>query len=255
MKISVVSSCIVLALALCSCSTSGLKISYTSDADHVTESRSLSGFEKIHINGSPTVYFTQADSFSVRVKGPKDKLENIITEVEGSTLTVRNKGKIGLVNVSLGGDHCSVYVTSPDIVAVSVSGSGDFYCDGSVDTDAIDMRVTGSGNIEFSDIICDRCDALVVGSGDLDIRHLDTRQTTGTVVGSGDLKIKQINSADTNLEVRGSGDIEVDFLSGCGAVKAEVLGSGDITLRGQVRKLNIQKRGSGDVDASSLTVE
>ena len=253
MKKFVLSSCLVLALMLSSCVN--LSYSTPSDADLVTQSRSLRGFEKVHVNGSPTVCFAQADSFSVHVKGPEDKLGNIITEVEGSTLTVRNKGKVGLINLSFGGDRCTVYVTSPDLVGVSVSGSGDFLSDGRLDTDELDVRVTGSGNIEFSDIICDRCDAMVVGSGDVEIKHLDTRQTTGTVVGSGDLKIRQINSANTDLEVRGSGDIEVDFLSGCGAVKAEVLGSGDITLKGQVRKFNMQKRGSGDVNTSNLRVE
>lgn len=253
MKKFVLPSCLMLALMLSSCAN--LSYSNLDDADMVTQSRPLRGFERVHVNGSPTVYFTQADSFSVRVKGPEDKLGNIITEVNGSTLTVRNKGKVGLINISAGGNHCTVYVTSPDLVGVSVSGSGDFLCDGHVDTDELDVRVTGSGNIEFSDVICDRCNAQVVGSGDLEIMHLDTRQTSGTVVGSGDLKIKQVNSANTDLEVRGSGDIKVDFLSGCGAVKAEILGSGDITLKGKVRKFNMKKRGSGDIDTDDLRVE
>lgn len=251
------SSCLVLALALCSCSTNGLHISYTpdDDADFVSQSRSLSGFERVHVNGSPTVYFAQADSFSVRVKGPEDKIQNIITEVDGSTLIVRNKGKVGLINMSFDMGKCSVYVTSPDLVGVSVSGSGDFFSRDNVDTDEIDLRVTGSGNIEFSRLICDRCEASVVGSGDLDIKHLDTRETSGTVVGSGDINIKQINSLKTNLQVRGSGDIEVEFQSGCGSVDAEVLGSGDITLKGEVKNFHMNKRGSGDVDTSRLVVK
>ena len=43
-------------------------VTYATDADIVSQSRSLSGFDKVEINGSPTVYYAQTDSFSVRVR-------------------------------------------------------------------------------------------------------------------------------------------------------------------------------------------
>ena len=83
----------VVALTLISCSTcsdSGFKFSYTSSDDLETSTRAIRGFEKIEVIGSPTVFYTQADTFSVRVKGPKDLVANIITEVNGNTLSIRN---------------------------------------------------------------------------------------------------------------------------------------------------------------------
>lgn len=246
--------CLSVLLALCSCTTSGLKVSY-SDSDAVTQSRSLNGFEKITVLGSPTVYYTQADSFSVSVKGPSDYVDNILTDVDDGTLTIRNKGKVGMVNVGFIGDrHLSVFVTSPDLVGVCVSGSGDLISRSKVDTDVMDIQLRGSGDIEISDLICDRCNVELVGSGDLDIDHLDTREVTATLVGSGDIDINQANVVNTRLWLRGSGDIEVNFLGGCSSVDAELLGSGDITLKGQVKNVSKQKRGSGDIDTSKLRV-
>ena len=237
------------------CGTSGLHVSYSSDSETEVSTRDIRGFEKVDVIGSPTVYYTQADSFFVRVKGPKDLVSNIITEVEGNTLSIRNKGKIGVFNVNLGGDKgLAVYVSTPDLVGVNVFGSGDFISEGRVDTDVIDIQLKGSGDVLFKDLICDRCNADLVGSGDLDIKHLDTRSTSATVIGSGDLDIRQMNAVNTDLTLRGSGDINIEFISGCGSVNAELRGSGDITLKGRVKNMNQQKSGSGDIDTSRLRI-
>ena len=92
-----------------------------SDSKRITQQRLLRGFERIDIYGSPTVYYTQADSFSVRLEGPENILSEVLTEVEGNVLSVRNKGKIGIVNISVGsvGD-VNVYVSSPDLIGVTL---------------------------------------------------------------------------------------------------------------------------------------
>ena len=249
--------CAVVAMALCSCSTSGLKVNFTSDNSTLeTQTRNISGFERVDVIGSPTVYYLQSDSFSVRVKGPNaEYINNILTEVDNGTLRIRNKNKIGFGNISSRGDKgVTVYVSSPDLIGVTLNGSGDFISERRVDTDVLNISLKGSGDVRFTDVVCDRCDAELVGSGDLDIEHLDTRETSATLIGSGDLDIRQINSARTQLQLRGSGDIDIEFISGCGAVDAELLGSGDITLKGQVRSLDMRKRGSGDINSNDLKV-
>lgn len=244
-----------LVLASCSCSHSVRDMGVKLSGEKASEYRNLRGFEKIEVNGSPTVYYDQVDSFSVLVKGPKELVENIITELDGRTLSIRNRGKIGMFNVSFGrGDDLAVYVCGPDLTGVSLRGSGDFLSRYSVDTDVIDIQLKGSGNIEFNSIICDRCNAEVVGSGDLDIKLLDAQYTDASLTGSGDIDIRQKNVVATRLAVRGSGDIDVNFLESCGSVDAELAGSGDITLKGQVTNLNKSKRGSGDINTGSLRI-
>ena len=41
------------------------------DSNNITQVRKLKGFERIEIYGSPTVFYTQTDSFSVRLDGPE----------------------------------------------------------------------------------------------------------------------------------------------------------------------------------------
>ena len=79
----------------------------------VSEKRNLSGFEAIEISGSPKVVYTQGKSFSVRVEGERESVDDIETTVSGKTLQVRNKGKYGIFNITFGDSrHAVVYVKS-----------------------------------------------------------------------------------------------------------------------------------------------
>lgn len=249
--------CLVSALLLasCGCNRDNLTWSLSDAGPQVTQQRSLRGFETVEVMGSPTVYYQQADSFSVKVKGPKELVDNIITEVSSGTLTIRNRGKMGMFNVKFNADNrLAVYVTSPDLVSVRLHGSGDFISERPVDTDVMTISLKGSGDIRFERLICDRCNLEVVGSGDAGIRYLDSRATDVALTGSGDVDLHQVNAATTRISLRGSGDVDVAFGPGCGVVDVELKGSGDISLSGTVRSLNKLKHGSGDIDTDRLRV-
>ena len=221
----------------------------------VTEVRPLKGFEEIEISGSPRVCYTQADSFSVRVKGAKASVENILTDVNDKILTIRNRGKISLVNISFDDDDLTVYVSSPDLTAIRLNGSGDFESEGKIDTDRMDIVLRGSGDIDVKNLICDRCEVELIGSGDIDVSHLDAVEASASLVGSGDLNLGLMRVKNTWLSLKGSGDIDADFKEDCGTVECELRGSGDITLKGSVRHFDSQKSGSGDIHTDGLIVK
>lgn len=223
--------------------------------DQVVEWRHLRNFERVEIAGSPTVVYTQADTFGVRVEGPENLIPRILTDTDDGTLYVRNKGKMGFINLTMGdqGD-VTVYVSSPDLVSVLVSGSGDFISRKKVDTDTMEIVLRGSGDIVFDDLICDANTTELVGSGDIRINHLDARSSTAVLVGSGDINIAQANVLDTDLSLRGSGDIVVNFLEGCKSAEVQLNGSGDITLKGTLTHYDGHKNGSGDIHTSNLRI-
>lgn len=228
---------------------------FNKDSKQVSEVRNLKGFEEIEINGSPTVYYSQADSFSVIVTGPSESVNAIMTEVVNGALTIKNRGKVGIFNVVLDGDdNAIVYVTSPDLVNVRLNGSGDFVGKNQVDTDEIGITLRGSGDISFDNIICDKCQIDLVGSGDVRMGRLDTKDLSATLIGSGDIELHEWNVQTTDLHLKGSGDIDANLEQGCKNVSCELHGSGDITLTGSVDHYSIQKSGSGDIDVDDLEI-
>ncbi|MBQ6917647.1 MAG: DUF2807 domain-containing protein, partial [Prevotella sp.] len=82
----------------------------------------------------------------------------------------------------------------------------------------------------------------------------DTRETDVTLIGSGDINLRQQNAASTRITLRGSGEVKVEFAKGCGSVDAQLMGSGDIDLRGTVQSMSKHKSGSGDIDTDNLKV-
>ena len=224
-------------------------------AKNVVEWRNLNGFEKIEISGSPTVYYNQTDSFSVKVKGPESLVENIITERNGKTLVIRNKGKFGMFNVQLGENgELAIYVTSPDLTSICLNGSGDFISRQRIDTDDMDVTLRGSGDIQVNNLICDRCHVELIGSGDIDLTSVEAQEASAVLIGSGDIDLCLRNVNDTRLSLKGSGDITAEFSKYCGSVDCDLRGSGDITLEGKVKRFSQYKSGSGDIDVDKLYI-
>lgn len=225
-----------------------------SDKPIKSEKRQTPAFERIRLLGSPTVYYAQADSVSLRVEAPEDLLEFVETEVRNGELTVKMRDAakdVIRLRKLIPGDDVSVFVTSPDLIDVRLTGSGDFKCDGHLDTDNLNVELRGSGDIDFSDIICDYIKTTLVGSGDIEIKHVIAGRSDMELVGSGDLHIRHDRVGETNIMLKGSGDIEADFQN-CGNVVGELRGSGDIQLSGRVRSLQKTAFGSGEFDTKRL---
>ena len=204
------------------------------ETSQASETRELSGFERIELQGSLDVKYQQADSFSVEVCAPEKYLDKVETIVEGNRLVLRMKGDGKFINFGVSdGDGVKVYVTSPDLIGVTLRGSGDFECVHLVDTDNLDITLNGSGDIKFADVICDRVNVSLVGSGDVDMREVKTLWAGVSVVGSGDVKMRFENS---------------------GKVEANITGSGDITLKGTVSNYQYNVRGSGDMHTEELKI-
>lgn len=221
--------------------------------DKVQENRSLSGFERIEQLGSLDVKYQQADSFSVQVSAPERVIKYVKTWVEDNKLIVCMEGK----NINIGlndGSHVTVYVTSPDFLGIELKGSGGFECKKPLDTDRLDVRLKGSGDIDFQDIICDHVNVSLEGSGDIELKKVVAQQSDIELVGSGDMKIHQQKVRQTKVNLKGSGRVELDSKDG-GLVDTRLAGSGDIRLTGDIASHTTYKVGSGEVETKHLNIK
>ena len=178
----------VLALVmLASCSCRGFNASWHKSEAHGEQTRKITGFERIALQGSLDVKYKQADSFMVKVSAPVEVINDVETRVEGNVLKIRMKDEGKFLRFRLSdSDDVTVYVSSPDFLGVTLQGSGDFLCQGLLDTDNLDIEVQGSGDIEFDKIICDKVDVSVLGSGDVELKRVKALQSKNEVVGSGE---------------------------------------------------------------------
>ncbi len=253
-RISLVLLAAVLLGSVCASCHSSMEIK--GDSHKVTQTRNVKYFSQVELYSSANVIFTQGDSTTLRIVGAKDLADNLLVEQNGEKISIKVKpGTSNLVRGIFGAgrfDELTVFVTSPDLTAVSVNGSGGFYVKGNIDTDRLTVSLKGSGDISFNNVVCDAADMEVRGSGDAVVKNITARDVNLNVYGSGDLNANIFAADNTNMAVYGSGDISVKF-NGCGNATAAVKGSGDITLSGTLTTLsNQQVSGSGDIHTGSL---
>ena len=117
-----------------------------------------------------------------------------------------------------------VYITTPHIEEVSLSGSGNIITKG---------KFTGSNKLKVG----------LAGSGDADL-EVNTPTVTASIAGSGNIKLTG-ETQDATVSIAGSGNFNGEDLKAENA-KASIAGSGDAKLFADVT-LNVRIAGSGSV--------
>ncbi len=199
--------------------------------NYVTKQIKVSDFNQIAVSGSLDVTYTQQSG------KPKVEIYTSDNIVDLLDIYVKN-GKLNLgfkKNVKVSYNKLEIRVTSEDLNAVNVAGSGDFKFTNGLKTDQLKMNVAGSGDITASNIQC-------------------SQEFTANVAGSGDIECKQLKAADMDISVAGSGDLKIENALVTSA-NASVAGSGTVKISGNADKANYSVAGSGDLYANDFKVQ
>ena len=132
--------------------------------DTVKETRHIVGFDRIDITSVATVYFTQADTFSFSIEGPKEYVERTTTQVENGLLTVGFTK--GLKNID---GNIIIRISAPDLTDIHFQGVGSFNCTSSLHLDRVRLELEGVGKLNIEDLHCRQADIRVEGVGSADI--------------------------------------------------------------------------------------
>jgi hypothetical protein len=132
---------------------------------------------------------------------------------------------------------------APELI---VDGSGEINMF-SIAGGRVEMRVGGAGDIKAETVNVDDLEAVVAGSGGIFIRSLQAARGELVITGSGDLLVTEKSYVqELEVSVVGSGDAELAQL-GSRRAEINVVGSGDIDIGEVAEKLNASVLGSGDV--------
>lgn len=220
---------LVSVVTLCSCGN----YSKTFNSTEITSVRHVRPFTAIKIKGACDVFFAQSDTFGAKVVGPESRVNAIKTSFSGNTLVVSVEKKFVDVNLFNNNPSPVLYITSPDLIGISMEGSGDFCINGTLDTDTLNLYLKGSGDIEMANVICDEFHSTLLGVGDIDIKSLTAKRSDVKLKGVGDVNIHFVNSGYASLDLQGVGDI---------------------SLSGNVKKFRKRVHGTGDINFDKLQV-
>jgi hypothetical protein len=205
----------------------------------VTEDvRSLSGFNKVTVNGPIDVHVGLADADRVAVHADDNIAPLVETSMLGTTLVIglrhgasyRTRSKV------------EVHVQMQRLNAVTLRGNGDIRV-GRVDTDVFEATLQGSGDINVDSLRATTVAVSIAGNGD--VRAKGTVGTLGLVLdGNGDAHFADLVARTVAVSIRGSGDARVHATDD---LQVSIAGSGDVRFRGAPRVTKSIK-GSGSVE-------
>jgi hypothetical protein len=163
-----------------------------------SEARQPGKFSGIDLRAPVDVTFSTGANTSITVSGPADVVPLVLTTVKDNVLTIQLTDSVMLRPIK-------VTVTSPSLLAVSLSGSGSLNASG-LSGDSLNLDVSGSGSIVASGQVA-TVNVSIKGSGGVDARSVHAKTLNASMRGSGDLRGYAANTAIVSLT--GSGDVRI----------------------------------------------
>lgn len=223
---------ILIALGLTSCL--GI-VCINGNGIFVTVERGETGFDGIANSTSADIYYSKGDEYSVIIEADENLAEYIHTSVSSGILEIELKG----TRCIRPGRTPVVYITSPVMSEIVLSGSGDIFAD-TLSGYIIDILDSGSGDIICSYIEGDEAELLNSGAGDITVREIYADETRIVISGSGDISAEGIVE-NSDITSTGAGQAYCDdltttvcnaLLSGSGNVHISVMDELIATLTG-----------------------
>ena len=216
---------VILATTLaCSVNIPNVKIEIvTGNGKSASETRQVSGFSKIELNGVGTLNITQGDKESLQIEGDENILPLITTEVNDGTLEIAIK-KGYTVNPTA---ELVYNLAVKDLSQVELNGLGDVNMDG-LQTEGLAVLVRGSGNADIMNLSAETLRIEIAGLGDITMSGEVGSQTV-VISGSGNYKAGDLASKDAEVRISGLGSARLRVSD---TLDARISGGGSIEYIG-----------------------
>lgn len=225
------------ALLLCILLITGFRV----QADD--ETRNVEPFTEISLRLGAKVHLEQGNKQTLEIVAKASTLEQIITEVKEGKLIIRFPNKNLFWNDFRPGE-ITIHITIPQINELAVTGSGDIIADDEIKAKFIDLMVSGSGNINLSELSAERVKTTISGSGNIVLAGDTPAQDLSiTISGSGNFKGLDYTAEDVSVKVSGSGNAGIEARNN---LYIRLVGSGNISYKGNP-SIDQSTTGSGTV--------
>jgi hypothetical protein len=174
----------------------------TGSGNVVTETREVGGFDAIEVSGGIVLRLTvDANADPLVTATYDDNLQDRIgTEVDGTTLVIRNIGRYTVL-----GEGRLVDVTTPTLVALEASGGTDVTGTGAVGS--VTVQASGGSDVDLSDLIADSM--VLAASGGASVVVNVAERIEGEASGGAEVTILG-DPASQVIDVSGGADVGND---------------------------------------------
>jgi hypothetical protein len=206
----------------------------------VKQTRPVEAFQAVHTGGGIDVFLTQGPTTSVVVDAAGEAQAHILTTVKNGTLVIGWEPDFSWKKLLSG--HASgkvnVYITSPKLTALSVSGGSDARGETPFTAEELRLSASGGGDITLA-LTAKSLTSEASGGGDITVSGRAERQRVSV---SGGSNYHAFNLQSTTAEVSASGGSDADILVD-GELKSSASGGSGVRYKGGAKL--VSSRASG----------
>lgn len=206
------------------------------DGPIVARELNLEEIDGIELSGSDRVFLSIGEEQEVIVEGQQNIINELNTNVRNGFWDIRFR------NCVKNNRGLEFYITVREINEVNLSGSGEIILEDPIETEQLEIRLAGSGEIQG---------AVDVSTLDIDITGSGTIELSGRasdawlkIAGSGELDAYDLLADNYDIQINGSGNAEVYVQDN---LKVDISGSGSVNYKGSP-SIDSKISGSGKVN-------
>lgn len=204
-----------------------------------TETRDVTGFNKVSFAAAGEVYISLGQGFKVVLEGNRDYIRDIETKLRGGDLVIKYDKWI-----SMGNQKLIVRITMPSLEGLAVSGSGKVIVNDPVKGEDFEIDISGSGKVYLKDVTLGDVECDISGSGAFIAEGVgNVRSLEVNISGSGSYKGESTKIGSLEASISGSGSCDCYVTD---KLEAAISGSGNIYYSGNP-KIDASVSGSGHV--------
>jgi hypothetical protein len=211
----------------------------------VTETREVSGFSEVRLDGAGQLMITQGETESLEIEAEDNIIGELTSEVRGQTLVLGFQDQF-LRSTIIPTKGITYTLSVTDLTAITFNGAGDLEMD-SLDTSSLELVINGAGQINLDDLTADSLTVQITGTGTISISGQVPAQSV-TIDGAGNYQAGDLQTSSTTIDINGLGngtvwttdtlDITIDGggtvnYYGDPSLTQEINGVGDINSRGE----------------------
>jgi hypothetical protein len=209
----------------------------------IKEDRQVAAFHQLKVEGSMNVFLDQGPAKAAVIEAEDNIAPLVELQDEGGRLVVRFKRSYSISTHK----SINVYLTTPQVDDVSLSGSGDVKLTDKFNAASnVRFSLSGSGNLKGA-INAPAVKASISGSGDMDLKG-ETKDVNISIAGSGDFEGDELLAENADVSIAGSGDADV-YASV--KLRAKIAGSGNVNYKG-TPEVSSSVAGSGTIRKRSI---
>jgi hypothetical protein len=193
----------------------------------------------VEVGGGIDLLLRQSAAFSVEVE-TDDELADILTEVRGSTLTIRRKSSVNFFD--WGGDNGSVSVTLPTLVSLTASGGSEVETQGTFTSERLTIVASGGSDVEI-DVAAGTLEAETSGGSDLTLSG-SARSVSVSSTGGSDLNAGRLTADVADVHSSGGSDLTIAVRE---KITGDASGGSDVTYTGNPPTVDVDTSGGSDV--------